>query len=170
MAEVTIRPGFAEQRTLVRLRVAMPEAGRAAAAMQLPSTPLRWSGTDPAALWVSPDQWLLVGEAGSAEQLIGRCEAALEGILHNATDATDALTCIELEGVGARDLLAAFSGVDYDAGRFQAGQCVRTRMAKVAVLVRALADDRFELFVDRSVGGYLEQWLRRAAQDPICSA
>ena len=144
----------------------MPEAGRAAAALQLPSEPLRWSGTSPAALWVSPDQWLLIDEVRSVEQLIGYCDAALGEILHNATDSSDALTCMTVEGVGARGLLAMFSGVDCDAGRFAPGQCVRTRMAKVAVLVRAMIDDRFELFVDRSVGPYLEQWLHRAAHDP----
>ena len=124
--------------------------------MQLPSEPLRWSGTHPAALWVSPDQWLLVDESRSVRQLIGYCDRGLGEILHNATDSSDALTCITVGGAGARGLLAMLSGVDFDAGRFAAGQCVRTRMAKVAVLVRAMIDGQFELFVDRSVGPYLE--------------
>lgn len=169
MAEIRIAPGFAGHSSLVRLRVAMPDAGRAAAQMQLPTEPLRWTGTDPAALWVSPDQWLLAGATGSQEQLIRRCEIALGDILHHATDASDALICIVVEGAGARGLLAMLSGVDCDANRLRAGQCVRTRMAKAAVLVRALDNDRFELFVDRSIGEYLERWLRRCAQDPIFS-
>ena len=170
MAEVTIHPGHAVHRPLVRLRVAMTEAERAAELMQLPAEPLRWSGSDPAALWVSPDQWLLVGESGSPGQLIQRCEDRLGGILHNATDATDALTCIAVEGAGARGLLAMLSGIDFHASRFRPGQCARTRMAKVAVLVRSVEGHRFELFVDRSVGAYLELWLRRSAQDPIHAA
>lgn len=166
MAEIAVRSAVDDRRSLVRLRVPMTETGRAAAALQLPSEPLRWSGTSPAALWVSPDQWLLVDEARSAQQLIGYCDAALGDTLHSATDSSDALTCITVGGAGARGLLAMLSGVDFDAGRFAAGQCVRTRMAKVAVLVRAMIDGQFELFVDRSVGPYLEQWLHRAAQDP----
>ena len=162
MAEITICAGHADRRPLVRLRVAMSEAERAAEAMQLPSEPLRWLGTDPAALWISPDQWLLIGEVGSVDNLIARCTTALDGILHNAIDSSDALTCLLVEGAGARDLLAILSGVDFDASRFQAGQCVRARLAKVAVLVRAMNGERFELFVDRSSGAYLEQWLRRA--------
>ena len=170
MAEIRIAPGFAGHRSLVRLRVAMPDADRAAAQMQLPTEPLRWAGADPTAMWVSPDQWLLASAAGSPEQLIRRCEIALGDILHHATDASDALICIEVEGAGARGLLAMLSGVDFDATRLWAGQCVRTRMAKVAVLVRALDNDRFELFVDRSVGEYLERWLRCCARDPVHSA
>lgn len=169
MAEIRIAPASAGHLTLVRLRVAMPDAGRAAAQMQLPTEPLRWAGTDPAVMWVSPDQWLLASSADSSEQLIRRCEIVLGDILHHATDASDALICILVEGAWARGLLAMLSGVDWDATRLRAGQCVRTRMAKVAVLVRALDDDRFELFVDRSVGEYLEGWLRRSAQDPIFS-
>ena len=170
MAEIRIAPGFAGHRSLVRLRVAMPDADRAAAQMQLPTEPLRWAGADPTAMWVSPDQWLLASAAGSPEQLIRRCEIALGDILHHATDASDALICIEVEGAGARGLLAMLSGVDCDATRLRAGQCVRTRMAKVAVLLRALDNDRFELFVDRSVGEYLERWLRCCARDPVHSA
>ncbi len=163
-------PGKAAPRPLVRLRVAMADADRAGNSMQLPSQPMHWAGVDPAALWISPDQWLLVGESGSADDLVARCATELAGILHNATDSSDALTCISIGGAGARELLAMLSGIDFDASRFSAGQCVRTRMAKVAVLVRALTGDRFELFIDRSVGTYLEQWLRHAAQDPILSA
>jgi sarcosine oxidase gamma subunit len=62
------------------------------------------------------------------------------------------------------------SGLDYDARRFRPGRCARTRMAKVAVIVRAVEEDRFELYVDRSVAGYLDSWLRRSAGDPVLRA
>lgn len=167
MAELVILAGYAEHRSVVRLRVRMQEAARAAAALTLPVEPLASAGQDPVALWVSPDQWLLVSESASAVDVADRCGKALGDILHNATDASDALACFLVEGTGARDLLAMGSGVDFDRSAFPPGRCVRTRFAKLAVLIHATGTERFELLFDRSAAGYLEQWLRRAAKDTL---
>jgi sarcosine oxidase subunit gamma len=167
MAEVTIRPGHAEQRSIVRLRVRMADASRAAVALGLPTEPLTSAGDDPAALWVSPDQWLLLSDSRTPAALAAHCQQALGDILHNATDSSDALACFLVEGRGARALLAMASGVDFDAGAFPPGSCVRTKFAKVAVLIRATGAESFDLFLDRSAAHYLEQWLRRAARDPL---
>jgi sarcosine oxidase subunit gamma len=165
MAEVAILAGHGEHRALVRLRVRMQDAARAAAALLLPVEPLASAGQDPVALWMSPDQWLLVSESASAADVMNRCGKALGDILHNATDASDALACFLVEGPGARDLLATGSGVDFDDRAFPPGRCVRTRFAKLAVVVHAVGAERFELIFDRSAAQYLEQWLRRALMD-----
>ena len=167
MPELTIRPCDAERRPLVRIRVPLAEAARAAAALRLPTEPMRWSGSDPAALWVSPDQWLLVGERRSSGGIIWACRTQLGDILHAATDSSDALTYFVLEGSGARMLLAMGSGVDFDPSIVGPAHCVRTRIAKLAVVVRAMGEDSFEMFVDRSESRYLYEYLRRNARDPI---
>jgi len=167
MAELSIQPACGERRGLVRLRVPLAEAARTAAALQLPAQPTHWSGSDPAALWMSPDQWLLVGEHASAEQLLELCRTRLGNLLYSATDASDALSCVRVEGRRARALLAMGSGVDIERSVLTPGRCLRTRFARVAVLLRVLADERFELYVDRSIAHYLEQWLQRAARDPL---
>jgi sarcosine oxidase, subunit gamma len=167
MADLTIRLASPEHRCLVRLRVPLTEASHAAAAMHLPSEPMRWSGSDPAAMWISPDQWLLVGEQLSVEEIVAICQARLGDILHSATDSSDALVCFVIDGSGARDLLAMGSGVDFHPSVFWPGQCVRTRIAKLAVVVRAMADERFEVFVDRSASRYFHTYLARNAGDPV---
>lgn len=165
MADVAIHAGYAPGRTLVRLRVRMQDAVRAASALALPAEPLASAGRDPLALWVSPDQWLLVSESTSATDIAERCGQALGDVLHNATDASDALVCFLVEGPGARDLLAMGSGVDFDVSAFRPGRCVRTRFAKMAVLINATGEERFELLFDRSAADYLEGWLRRAVEN-----
>jgi sarcosine oxidase subunit gamma len=157
-------------RGLVRLRVPLDQAAQAAAVARLPLEPLTVDEGEPAVLWVGPDQWLIVSGSRPAEAVLDDLAARLEGILYHASDASDALALLTVEGRGARGLLAMLSGIDYDPASFPPGRCARTRMAKVAVLVRALDTHRFELFVDRSVAHYLEGWLRHAARDPIlCS-
>ncbi len=165
MADLTIRPSSPERRPLVRLRVPLADAPRAAAAMALPSEPLCWSGSDPAALWVGPDQWLLIGERLQAEQIVSQCQLRLGSILHAATDLSDALACFVIEGSGARNLLAMGSGVDFDPSVFRAGKCVRTRIAKLAAVIRAIGDEHFEVLVDRSASRYFLEYLDRNARD-----
>lgn len=169
MAEPTIVRRVDDGRVLVRLRVALPQAEAAARQLALPPAGA-WSGVDPRALWVSPDQWLLVSRKQSADVLIARCAQALEGVLHHAVDSSDALHCLSLEGAGARTLLAMGSGVDFHPERFKAGQCARTRLAKVAVLIAVFEGERFELYADRSVGAYLVDWFHQAGRDPLVGA
>jgi sarcosine oxidase subunit gamma len=150
--------------------VPVADAARAAAAMQLPVEPMRWSGSDPAALWISPNQWLLVGERLSAEEIVSACRARLGDILHAATDSSDALTCFVIDGSDARNLLAMGSGVDFHRSAFGPAHCVRTRIAKLAVVIRAVAHERFEVFVDRSAGQYLHEYLNRNGRDAALRA
>ncbi len=170
MADLIIRPSDPERRSLVRLRVSMADAARAAAAMHLPSEPLRWSGSDPAALWISPDQWLLVGEKFPAEKITSLCRTRLADILHAALDSSDALACFVIAGSGARNLLAMGSGVDFHPSVFGREHCVRTRIAKLAVVIRAVGDERFEVFVDRSASQYFHEYLDRNARDATLAA
>lgn len=167
MADLRISVPEPHGRGLVRLRVPLNQAAHAAAVARLPLEPLTVDEGEPAALWVGPEQWLIVSTTRPAEAVLTDLMARLDGILHHASDASDALALITVEGSAARSLLAMLSGIDYDAASLPPGRCVRTRMAKVAVLVRAVAADRFELYVDRSVAHYLEDWLRHAARDPI---
>lgn len=167
MADVRIERLEPHGLGLVRLRVPLNHAAQAAAVARLPLEPLAVDEGEPAALWLGPDQWLIVSRSRPAELVLADLAARLDGILHLASDASDALAVITLEGTAARGLLAMLSGLDYDARRFRPGRCSRTRMAKVAVIVRAVEEDRFELYVDRSVAGYLDSWLRRSAEDPV---
>jgi sarcosine oxidase, subunit gamma len=165
MDDLTIRAAPPGRRALVGLRVSLSDAPRAAAAVGLPCDPLCWSGHDPAALWIGPDQWLLIGERLQAEDIVSLCQKQLGVLLHAATDLSDALDCIVIEGSGARDLLAMGSGVDFHPLAFRSGNCVRTRIAKLAIIIRAVDNERFEVIVDRSARRYLLEYLERSARD-----
>jgi heterotetrameric sarcosine oxidase gamma subunit len=165
MADVRI--GDASPRFLARLRVHLDDAAAVAAALGLSTEPSSVSGTDPMALWLGPEQWLLVSSRLDALAMAEDCSRVLGPILHLVTDAKDALHCLSIDGAGARMLLAMGSGVDFDEQAFPAGRCVRTRIAKIAAVIHSIDRDAFELYVDRSVGHYIGEWLSRAARDPL---
>ncbi len=149
----------------VWLRVAMADAARAAAAMELPQEALQ-SRTCAhfIALWTAPDQWLLLSPSDSARKLIDHCSSALAGILHNATDASAALDCVRVHG---RQLLSMGCGMDLHATVFPPTACARTRLAQVPVILHCLAEDQFDVYVDRSVSRYLRTWVEMAQSDPL---
>jgi sarcosine oxidase subunit gamma len=165
MAEVTLATDSQADRVFVRLRIAIADAEGAARSLGLPLEPLTSRAGDPTALWIAPDQWLIVSSNATADALIGQIEGALGAFVHNATDASDALTCFAVSGRDARALLAMASGVDFDNRAFPTGRCVRTRFAKTAVVIHAVDSNRFEVIFDRSAAHYLEEWLRRALTD-----
>jgi heterotetrameric sarcosine oxidase gamma subunit len=108
-----------------------------------------------------------LSDTQSAEAIITDCAARLQELLHSATDASAALMCFALEGPSARLLLGMGSGIDFDARSFGTEHCVSTRFARIPALIRAVAPDSFELYVDRSLDDYLTSWFAYACRDPI---
>lgn len=152
-------------RSKVRLRVQFSEADRAVAAMGLPAEALTVAGSDPQALWLAPDQWLITSDDDSADTLIHQCRQHLGSIVYSATDASAAFTTFRLGHPRARMLLAMGSGLDFDELSY--GQCVRTRLAQVPAVVVPLADTGYDLYVDSSYAHHLQRWALQAAGDPI---
>ena len=165
MRDILLETGHAPGRALVRLRVPLAAAAQAAARLDLPVEPLSSRRAASSALWIAPDQWLLIDDTASSSSVIEDLRSRLGTVLHSATDASDALACFLVAGSGVRSLLAMGSGVDFDRRSFGPWKCVRTRFAKLSVVIRALEADRFELFFDSSAAEYLEGWLRRAMAD-----
>jgi heterotetrameric sarcosine oxidase gamma subunit len=103
----------------------------------------------------------------SPTEVISGIESGLANLLHAATDASSALACFNLKGPAARTVLGMGCGLDLHREVFQAGHCARTRFANVAVIIVAVGDDEFDLYVDRSVSKYLNDWLVDAGQDSL---
>jgi sarcosine oxidase subunit gamma len=153
------------QRYKLRLRVAMALAGEAMRRLVLPEALQARTAGDVTSLWLGPDQWLLVSDRLTADELAERCSRALQSLRHHAVDTSAALGCAALRGAAARALLAMGSGVDWS----RAGACVRTRFAGVPLVVHQNAEHVFDLYYDRSHRHYLERWFAHALTDPLIS-
>src|SRR5262249_11516514 len=78
------------------------------------------------ALWLGPDEQLLVGPDTAHAQLAPRLAAALDGIAHSIVDVSHRQVAIELSGGNAPELLAMACPLDLDLHVAPVGFCTRT--------------------------------------------
>ena len=116
------------------------------------------------ALWLGPDEWLIVtppDEQGSVED---RLSEALRGGHSSVTDISGGQTLITLSGERAREVLAKGCSLDLHPRSFGQGKCAQTLVAGANVILRwADPGPSFDLIVRRSFADYLAIWLRDAA-------
>lgn len=124
-----------------------------------------WVGVAaPRALCSAPGEWLWVAEDASLAPITRAAQPDLARQQLALVDLSAALAVFEVYGPEARRLLEHSCGVDCDPARFVVDSCIRTRFARVAVLIDCrAAGERYELYVSRSHGPYLMNWLLDAA-------
>ena len=160
LSQVNLRGDGAEegfrQAAEKALGLTLPEAGRSAAAGPV------------TALWLGPDEWLVVTDDGGGE-LADALRRALAGVDAAVTDVGDASAVIRLAGPGARDVLARGCTLDLHRRVFGPGQVARSTLAKADVILYQSAGDdvsggpAYDIHVGRSFAEYLWQWLEDAA-------
>jgi sarcosine oxidase subunit gamma len=130
-----------------------------------PSQPLRAASEGPrAALWMGPDEWLLIAE-DETTGLAGALEAALAGVPHALVDVSHRQCAIELTGPGAARLLNAGAPLDLDLAAFPVGMVARTLLLKAEIALWRLEAERFRLEVARSFAPYVAGVLTASARD-----
>jgi sarcosine oxidase subunit gamma len=131
--------------------------------LDLPATPNTWSAAGGReALWLGPDEWLLVAAAGTIAALVAELEAALDGVHHSVVDVSANQAVVELAGDGRLDLLAQGCGIDLHPRSWRDGDCAQTLLARVPVLLQERAGAT-RIFLRPSFATYLVDWLRQAA-------
>lgn len=119
----------------------------------LPQAPNSSAGE---ALWLGPDEWLLVSD----EDRTGPLEAALAGQHCAIVDVSEARAVLELSGPGATDVLA--SGCRPDLEPLRPGSCAQTALARAHVLLEPREGGVWRLYVGRSFAAYARAWVEDA--------
>ncbi len=121
---------------------------------------------DLAALWLGPNEWLIVGPGGFEGELVERLREELANQHAAVTDVSEARTVIGIAGKRARDLLAKGTTLDLHPRVFGPGRCAQSGIANATMILRQI-DERptFELYVLNSFADYLWTWLERAAAE-----
>ena len=122
------------------------------------------------ALWLGPDEWLVVTPPDAQTSLAASLEAALDDMHTSVTDVTGGQTVITLGGPKAREALAKGCPLDLHPLIFQPGDCAQTLLGKANVTLRCVDDTpSYELIVRRSFADYAALWLHDAALEYSCA-
>jgi sarcosine oxidase subunit gamma len=114
-------------------------------------------------VWLGPDEYLLLCEAGAETELKQRLDSLIGTSKAVATDVSDAICALELRGPAIRQTLAKGCSLDLHHSIFTAGHAAQTALAHAGVTIIAHSDDRFWLLCRTSFAAYVQQWLCDAA-------
>jgi sarcosine oxidase, subunit gamma len=134
---------------------------------ELPVTANRVAtGAGLSALWLGPDEWLIVGAPGREALLVAELRDALAGQHAAVVDLSEARTVIVVAGRNARELLQKGAPIDLHPRAFEPGHCAQTALAKANVILHQIdASPRYDVYVHNSFADYLWNWLERAAEE-----
>ncbi|MEZ0292488.1 MAG: sarcosine oxidase subunit gamma [Solirubrobacteraceae bacterium] len=129
-----------------------------------PNTVADAGGTD--ALWLGPDEWLVVSAPGSEAALEAELAEALAG-LGSVVDLSANRTAVQVAGPRARDVLAKGCALDLHPRAFGMGRCAQTLLGRAQVVLEQLADEplTYGLLVRNSFAAYVATWLLAAAEE-----
>jgi sarcosine oxidase, subunit gamma len=116
------------------------------------------------ALWLGPDEWLLIAE-DSDPALGASLEAALASIPHSLVDVSHRQSALEASGPGVARMLNASVILDLDLAAFPVGMVVRTLLTKAEIVLWRRGPELFRVEFLRSFGPYVAGLLSRAAAD-----
>ncbi|WP_018235659.1 sarcosine oxidase subunit gamma family protein [Ensifer sp. BR816] len=136
----------------------------AALGVTLPQRPKTSASTGTRhALWLGPDEWLVIDEDGA--DLMGA--AATSGSLHSAVDVSHRNTAIIVSGPGAEVAINSGCPQDLSLALFPVGACSRTIFGKAEIVLLRTAEDTFRLECWRSFAPFVFGLLSEGAEDAV---
>ena len=118
------------------------------------------------ALWLSPDEFLLVDasrqqQPGEGAELI----AALEGLPGQVVDLSANRTLLTLSGKAARLVLEKGCHADLHPRAFAVGAAIVTQLGPVPVILHRSGDEEFRIYPRASFADYMVRWLLDASTE-----
>lgn len=117
------------------------------------------SGKDRRALWLAPDEWLVVGPDGQQGAIEQELRNGLNGAFGSVTDVSANRTLLQIRGAKARARLAHGIAIDLDPRSFGPMRCAQTLLAKAQVIIDCRDESGLILYVRASFATYAADWL-----------
>ena len=166
MAEVSFVPLERCTRLTVRAGAEAAAAIGGAFGVALGEAPCRASvAGDRAALWLGPDEWLLLAPDGDAPALVVAATRVLGERPASIVDVSHRTVAIEVRGTRAADTLNAFCALDLDPSAFPVGMCTRTVFGKSEIVLWRTAAETFRIEVARSFAPYVLACFEEGARE-----
>jgi sarcosine oxidase, subunit gamma len=159
---VRLEPAAPATRISLRVRAEDVSALSSALGVDLPVRPKTSAfANGRTALWLGPDEWLVIDEGESGLMTA----AANSGALHSAADVSHRNTAILVSGPDAATAINSGCPQDLSLDAFPVGACSRTLFGKVEVVLLRTGDDAFRMEVWRSFSDYAFGLLAEGARD-----
>lgn len=149
-----------------RMALRAPHASLAALSkalgLKLPEKPKTSAAKDArVALWLGPDEWLVIDDAGSDPL----ADCAKVTALHSAVGVSHRNVGIAVTGPAAAACINAGCMQDLSMAAFPVGACSRTLLGKVEIVLLRTAPDAFRVECWRSFSDYVFTFLADSAAD-----
>ncbi|MEV0699259.1 sarcosine oxidase subunit gamma family protein [Saccharopolyspora sp. NPDC050389] len=119
-----------------------------------------------AALWLGPDEWLLVAPDGHAAELVTSVRHALADSLGSTVDVSANRTALRLSGPLSREVLEKICSLDLHPRSFTPGHCAQTLLGRTqAILWQLDPEPAYRILVRNSFADYLADLLLDAMQE-----
>lgn len=130
--------------------------------LDLPTRPKTSASSDSRhALWLGPDEWLVIDEAGADLAALLKPVAAF----HSAVDVSHRNAAFVVSGKGAATAINAGCPQDLSLAAFPVGAASRTILHKVEIVLYRTGEDAFRVECWRSFADYAFTFLTEAARD-----
>ena len=114
-------------------------------------------------IWLGPDEYLIICEAGKDDELVKSLDGALADLHHATTNLSDALSAFHLTGPAVRQVLAKGCALDLHQETFAEGDAAQTLLSLASVTIMGLSKFEFMVICRTSFSSYLYDWLTDAA-------
>ena len=154
------------------LRGAGPVMAAAGAALGLNVSDIacRSAGNDRwAALWLGPDEQLVLAPVAAGEEVASRLRVALSALPHSLADVSHRQIAIEICGPQAQTLLSAGCPLDLHISSFPTGMCTRTVLGKADIVLWRTSAAAFHVEVWRSFADYATRFLAEASRELVAN-
>lgn len=137
----------------------------AAFGVALPTQPMRAAQAGGrAALWLGPDEWLLLAPENERGEVLAAISGALGTGAASLVDISHRQVGFDVTGPGAAEALSVGCPLDLDGAVFSVGMCTRTVLAKAEIVLWRHAPGTFRLDVARSFAPYVAAFLTEATR------
>jgi sarcosine oxidase, subunit gamma len=110
------------------------------------------------ALWLGPNEWLVVASPGQAARLLAEMEFTLDGVPHSVVDVSANRTVLDISGPRLLETLSKGCSLDLHPSRWANGACAQTMLTRAQVIMQR-RDATMRIFVRPSFADYLVDWL-----------
>jgi sarcosine oxidase, subunit gamma len=117
-----------------------------------------------AALWLGPDDWLMIADGADPAPLADMLESVLDGTAHSLVDVSHRQIGLIVSGTAAARVLNAGCPLDLDPRAFPVRMATRTLFDKAEIVLWRRAQATFHVEVWRSFALHVAGFLAEAAR------